>query len=220
MNIRQNVYIIDDDIEMRQSTVFLLGTAGFHPQAYDTGESFLGAVGSLSPGCVLVDIRMPSMDGEQLIAALGERIVNLPVIVMTGHGDVAMAVRTMKHGAIDFLQKPFERDALLASLETAFHRLANRNAGNKCRADARARLSGLSSREAGVLAKLAEGHSNKIVAWQLDLSVRTVEMYRANMMHRLGIKSLPEALQLLFLADVSPASLVAIHDAASDHALH
>lgn len=207
MKQRQNVYVVDDDVEMRKSAVFLLAAAGFHPQAYDSGEAFIGAIPALPPGCVLVDIRMPSMNGEQVIAALGEHIQDMPVIVMSGHGDIAMAVRTMKRGASDFLQKPFHQDALLGSLETAFRRLDERSAGKQRRSAARARLAALSTREASVLAGLAEGHSNKVVAWRLDLSVRTVEMYRCRMMDHLAVKSLPEALQLLFNAEMSPAAL-------------
>ncbi len=209
MEKRQNVYVVDDDIEMRKSTVFLLDAAGFRPRAYDSGEAFLAAVPDLPPGCALVDIRMPSMDGEQVIAALGDRINDVPVVVMSGHGDIAMAVRIMRRGASDFLQKPFHHDSLLASLGAAFRQLDDRCAAVQRRDAARARLAALSSREAAVLAGLAQGNANKMVAWHLGLSVRTVEMYRANMMDRLVIKSLPEALQLLFVAEISPETLAA-----------
>ena len=200
---RQNVYVVDDDIEVRKSTVGLLTAAGFHPRAYDSGEAFLGALPTLPSGCALVDIRMPSMDCEQVIAGLGERIEDVPVIMMSGNGDIAMAVRTMQCGASDFLPKPFHHNTLVDSLRAAFRRLDDRSEGLQRRTEARARLARLSTRESAVLAGLAEGYSNKNVAWHLDLSVRTVEMYRANMMGRLAVKSLPEALQLLFSAEVA-----------------
>jgi two-component system response regulator FixJ len=207
MLTRKNVYIVDDDVKMRSSTVCLLAAAGFHPHAYDSGAAFLNAVPSLPAGCALVDIRMSSMDGEQVITGLGERIQDVPVIMMSDHGDIDMAVRTMQRGAIDFLPKPFHQDKLLNSLDEAFRGLRERSAGRQRRTAARARLALLTAREAAVLAGLAEGHSNKIVAWRLDLSVRTVEMYRGHMMDRLSVKSLPEALQLLFNAEISPEKL-------------
>jgi two-component system response regulator FixJ len=186
---------------MRKSLVFLLAAAGYVPRAYDGGDAFVAAAPALPPGCVLTDVRMPGMDGEAVAGALGHRLGDLPLIVMTGHGDVAMAVRMMRCGASDFLEKPFDGSALLASLAKAFAGLDAREQAASRRAAARQRLAALTAREAEVLARLAEGHANKMIAWQLSLSVRTIEMYRSQMMERLGVRSLPEALQLRHDAD-------------------
>ncbi len=193
----RRVYVVDDDVAMRKSLVFLLAGAGYAPRAYDGGDAFLAAAPALPPGCVLTDVRMPGLDGEQVAGALGNRLGELPVIVMTGHGDVAMAVRLMRSGASDFLEKPFEGSALLASLAATFAGLEARTDALARSAAARDRLAALTVREAAVLERLADGHANKMIAWQLSLSVRTVEMYRAQMMERLDVRSLPEALQLL-----------------------
>jgi len=200
----RTVYVVDDDSMIRRSTVFFLSAAGYVARASISGKDFLDEVETLAPGCVLLDIRMPDIDGLQVIEALGERLVQLPVVVMTGHGDVATAVRAMKLGASDFLEKPFDEDTLLATLERTFDILEDHvSFGNK-RSDAQALLDKLTQREGDVLSGLVAGLSNKALAFQLDLSVRTVEMHRANMMDRLGVKTFPEAVRVAFHAGLIP----------------
>jgi two-component system response regulator FixJ len=196
------VYVLDDESEVRRSLGFFLKTAGFLPRPYLNGHDFLADADELEPGCALVDLRMPEMDGIGVIEQLGSRRRRLPVILMTGHGDIAVAVRAMRLGAIDFLEKPFEEAVLIEALERGFARLSRDAQENLERRDAERRIELLTSRERDVLALLSEGKSNKEVAIALDLSVRTVEMHRATMFDRLGVRTLPEALRLAFRAGV------------------
>lgn len=195
------VYVVDDESEVRRSLGFLLKTAGFLPRPYLSGEDFLADSGELPPGCVLLDIRMSETDGLDVIRRLGSKVARLPVIVMTGHGDIAMAVRSMKLGAIDFLEKPFEEGTLLAALEHGFVILGRDFAVESQRQDAIKLMDALTPRERDVLRLLSDGKSNKEVAIALDLSVRTVEMHRATMFDRLGVRTLPEALKIAFRAE-------------------
>lgn len=194
------VYVVDDETEVRRSLGFLMKTAGFMPRPYLTGGDFLADAPGLALGCVLLDIRMPEIDGLDVIDRLGRIAGRLPIIVMTGHGDVGTAVRAMKLGAIDFLEKPFENDVLLRSLDQAFVILARDALADQQRRAAEQRIEVLTPRERDVLALLADGKSNKEVAMALALSVRTVEMHRATMFDRLGVRTLPEALKLAFRA--------------------
>ena len=198
----QVVYVVDDESEIRRSLGFFLKTAGFLPRPFLNGEDFLSEAPHLAPGCVLLDVRMTGLSGLEVIERLGSRRADLPVIVMTGHGDIATAVRAMKLGAIDFLEKPFEEAVLGEALQHGFEFLARRSEGERERRDAVQRIESLSQRERDVLALLAEGTSNKEAAIALDLSVRTVEMHRAAMFERLGVRTLPEALKLAFRAGV------------------
>jgi two-component system response regulator FixJ len=185
-----------------------------------SGRAFLDAAPDADPGCVLLDVRMPEIDGLQVIEMLGARITQLPVIVMTGHGDIATAVRAMKLGASDFLEKPFEEAALIETIERVFVTLGQHVlVADRC-SDAKCRLDTLTKRENDVLCGLASGLSNKVLAYRLGLSVRTVEMHRSNMMNRLAVRSLPEALRLAYLAgaipneagtELKPASIGRIH---------
>lgn len=200
------VYVVDDESDVRRSLGFLLKSAGFMPRPYLNGEDFLADAPDLSPGCVLLDMRMGAVDGLDVIERLGERAHRLPVIMMTGHGDIALAVRAMKLGAIDFLEKPFEDDVLADALRRGFRMLDQDPHGDDERREAERRIATLTPREAEVLRLLSDGKANKEVAIALDLSVRTVEMHRATMFDRLGVKTLPEALKLAFRAN---ADLVA-----------
>lgn len=197
-SVEKTVYVVDDDAAVGKSTSFFLGSAGFQTRSYHDGRSFVADVAKLHPGCVLLDIRMPGMDGFQVIAALEEYRTRLPIIIMTGHGDVATAVRAMKAGAADFIEKPYEEDVLLDILATAFSTLDGDLVATERRAAARAKMMSLSDREDDVLRGLIGGHSNKVLAYRLGISIRTVEAHRAAMMGRLGVRTLAEALRLAF----------------------
>lgn len=169
--------------------------------------AFLEDVPSLEPGCVLLDMRMPELNGLEVIAALGNRLPRLPVVMMTGHGDIALAVRALKLGASDFLEKPCADDLLHEALERAFAALGANLQRREKELGAQALIGQLTPREAAILTALAKGLPNKVVAFQLNLSVRTVEMYRGQMMDRLGVRSLPEAVRLAFVA-----GMLDVHD--------
>jgi two-component system response regulator FixJ len=194
------VHLVDDDEAIRRSVGFMLKTSGFHVRTYQSGAELLKAAGNLEPGCILLDIRMPGMDGLEVQAALRDKGITLPVIIMTGHGDVTLAVQAMKAGALDFIEKPFEKVVLLSALEHGIDRL-KRSAENVERADeAAVRLQALTPRERDVLDGLAKGLPNKTIAYDLGISPRTVEIHRANLMSKLEVKSLSEALRIAFAA--------------------
>lgn len=198
MTASRRVYVVDDDTDARISLTFFLNNAGFIARPSSSGVAFLHDVASLHPGCILLDLRMPGLDGFQVIDAMGELISKFAVVIMTGHGDIATAVRAIKLGAVDFLEKPFTGDAAMATLDNGFRTLDAGLGQRDRQVAAAARLSKLTPRENDVLRLLAAGMSNKVIAFQMQLSVRTVEMYRASMMDRLGVKSLPEAMRLAF----------------------
>lgn len=202
MSSQRSVYVVDDDSMIRRSLVFYLGTVGYRARPFLNGSDFLDEAPSLAPGCVVLDIRMPEMDGIQVLQSLHGRLDELPVIVMTGHGDVATAVAAMKYGATDFIEKPYDEELLLATLERCFAHLDRSSAAARERADARAAIEQLTPREREVLDALADGLPNKTIAQRLDLSVRTVEMHRARMMERLDVNSLGDALRLFFQASI------------------
>jgi two-component system, LuxR family, response regulator FixJ len=194
------VYVVDDESEVRKSIGFFLKASGFLSRPYLSGADFLADAVGLAPGCVLLDLRMPDMDGLQVLDRLRDQARRLPVIVMTGHGDIATAVRAMKLGAIDFLEKPFEGDMMMTALRQGFALIEHGAGAEQERLEAEGRLAALSAREREVLSLLSEGKSNKEVAIALDLSVRTVEMHRATMFDRLGVRTLPEAMKIAFRA--------------------
>jgi two-component system response regulator FixJ len=203
----KNVYVVDDDRDVRCSISFMLGTAGLNSRPFGSGADFLDSIEELQDGCVLLDIRMPEMDGFQVMTALDDRRTGWPVIAMTGHGEVPVAVRAMKLGAIDFLEKPFSESVLLDSLKRAFVLLEDRGAQVGRKKQAKDRLEALTRREFEVLQGLMDGLSNKLLARRLDISLRTVEMHRANMMARLAVSSLAEALTIGVQAGLEPKSL-------------
>lgn len=194
------VHLVDDDLAIRRSVSFMLKTSGHQVRTYESGTDFLTHAADLKDGCVLLDIRMPGMDGLQVQQALLEKGVTLPVIIMTGHGDVALAVRAMKAGAVDFIEKPFAKEALLSSLREGFVRLARKEVTADRRRDAEVRLQALTPRERDVLTGLAQGLPNKTIAYDLGISPRTVEIHRANLMSKLAVRSLSEALRVAFAA--------------------
>lgn len=195
------VHLVDDEEAIRRSAGFMLKTSGYRVQSYESGVDLLKQLGDLEPGCILLDIRMPHMDGLEVQQALHDRGVTLPVVVMTGHGDVGVAVRAMKAGAVDFIEKPFEKEVLLSALQEGFARLARASRDTERAREAAVRLNGLTSRERDVLDGLAKGLPNKTIAYDLGISPRTVEIHRANLMHKLGARSLSEALRIAFAAE-------------------
>jgi two-component system, LuxR family, response regulator FixJ len=195
------VHVVDDDDAVRRSVSFALKTSGMQVRAYDSGSALLKAAPGLEPGCILLDIRMPGMDGLEVQEALKAKGVTLPVIIMTGHGDVSLAVRAMKAGAIDFIEKPFEKAVLLAAIEQGASRLDHSAANAREANEAAVKLRLLTSRERDVLDGLAKGLPNKSIAYDLGISPRTVEIHRANLMSKLGVKSLSEALRIAFAAE-------------------
>ncbi len=194
------VHLVDDDAAIRRSVGFMLKTSGHRVETYESGAELLKSSNHLGQGCILLDIRMPGMDGLEVQQILQERGVNLPVIIMTGHGDVALAVRAMKAGAVDFIEKPFEKDALLSSLDEGYHRLTLKGATDDRMRHASVRLQSLTPREREVLNGLAQGLPNKTIGYDLGISPRTVEIHRANLMTKLGVRSLSEALRIAFAA--------------------
>lgn len=195
------VHVVDDDQAVRRSVSFSLKTSGFHVRVYESGAELLKAAPGLESGCILLDIRMPGMDGLEVQEALKSKGVGLPVIIMTGHGDVSLAVRAMKAGAIDFIEKPFEKAVLLSAIEQGLHRLKHSAANSKDASDAAVKLQSLTPRERDVLDGLAKGLPNKSIAYDLGISPRTVEIHRANLMSKLGVRSLSEALRIAFAAE-------------------
>lgn len=195
------VHLVDDDEAIRRSVGFALKTSGFQVRVYQSGNEILKTASDLEPGCILLDIRMPGMDGLEVQEALKSKGIALPVIIMTGHGDVSLAVRAMKAGAIDFIEKPFEKTVLLSAIEHGLGRLEKLASNFKEANEAAVKLQLLTGRERDVLDGLAKGLPNKSIAFDLGISPRTVEIHRANLMSKLGAKSLSEALRIAFAAE-------------------
>lgn len=200
MTDRKLVHIVDDEDAIRRSASFMLKTSGYAVETWATGVAFLKQIRHVSEGCVLLDVRMPEMDGLEVQQMLLERGVTMPVIVLTGHADVSIAVRAMKAGAVDFLQKPFEKAVLIGAIEAAFDRLAKADGAAARAAEANVVLGVLTPREREVLDGLAQGLPNKTIAYDLRISPRTVEVHRANLMAKLEVRSLSDALRLAFAA--------------------
>jgi two-component system, LuxR family, response regulator FixJ len=196
------IHLIDDEEALRRSASFLLKTSGYAVTTWESGVAFLKEARHAEPGCVLLDIRMPDMDGLEVQKAMAERGIAMPIIILTGHADVAMAVTAMKAGAIDFLEKPFEKAALVAAIDAAFHHIEGRDQAQERMDEARLRIAALTPREQEVLTGLANGLPNKSIAYDLEISPRTVEVHRANLMTKLGVGSLSDALRLAFAAGV------------------
>lgn len=196
------VHLVDDDEAIRRSAGFLLRTSGYRVETYSSGLELLDRVRGLEEGCILLDIRMPRMDGLEVQRMLRDQGCLLPVIIMTGHGDVAAAVQAMKSGAVDFLEKPFEKQSLVAALDIARERLDRSHARSSRAEEAAARLKVLTSREMDVLAGLVRGLPNKTIAYDLGISPRTVEIHRANLMDKLDVRSLSEVLRIAFAAGI------------------
>jgi two-component system response regulator FixJ len=200
MTADPDVHVIDDDEAVRESIDFLLRSAGLSVRTYDSATSFLDVAPKIGAGCVITDVRMPGLTGIDLLRRLQEMQIGLPVIVITGHGDVPLAVEAMKCGAVDFLEKPFDDDVLLASVRAALNRSEESAAVEAERAEIRARIAALTQRERDVLEGLVAGHPNKIIAFKLEISPRTVEIYRANLMTKMKAGSLSELVRMTLVA--------------------
>ncbi|HEX9752498.1 MAG TPA: response regulator FixJ [Methyloceanibacter sp.] len=194
------VHIVDDDEAVRQSLAFLLSSTGLAVRVYDSATSFLAGLASVKGGCLITDMRMPDMTGLELLHQLRAKACGLPAIVITGHGDVALAVEAMKAGAVDFIEKPFDQEAILTAVKAALERGGE---GGDTAAIV-ARLASLSERERQVLEGLIAGHPNKTIAYDLGISPRTVEVYRANLMAKMEARSLSELIRMAILAKVAP----------------
>ena len=194
------VHVIDDDAALRDSLSFLLGTARLDVKTYESAEAFLSALPGVNSGCIITDVRMPNMSGVDLLRKLNELQIALPVIVITGHGDVQLAVEAMKIGAADFIEKPFDDEMLLNAVRAALARWEDKCKEVSERSSYIEKLEMLSSRERDVLEGLIAGKANKVIAFDLGISPRTVEIYRANVMTKTGANSLPELVRMALLA--------------------
>jgi two-component system response regulator FixJ len=196
------VHLVDDDEAIRHSASFMLRHAGYTVKTYKDGIAFLDAVTADMEGCILLDVRMPGMDGLAVQAMLKQRGIKMPVIILTGHGDVPVAVEAMKGGAIEFLEKPYEKAALVRSIQNAFEQLENQSVSDLRSVEAQSKLTKLTPREREVLECLVDGLTNKAIADVLFISPRTIEIHRSNMMEKLEADSLSAALRIAFVAGV------------------
>lgn len=203
------VHVVDDDLEVRQSLSFLLATAGLAVRLHESATAFLDAVGDVPAGCVVTDVRMPGIDGIEFLRRLRARGSPVPVIVMTGHADVPLAVEAMKEGAADFIEKPFDDDLLIGAIRSALEdrEQAGRRQGQA--AEVQARFDTLSGRERQVLDGLVAGNPNKVIAHNLGISPRTVEIYRANVMSKAQVGSLSELVRLALLVETDAGGTAA-----------
>jgi two-component system response regulator FixJ len=206
MPTERRVYVVDDDEAVRDSLSVLLESKAFAVRSFASALEFLEAAPSLLTGCLIVDIRMPEMDGLELQQRLIDGSLDFPLIVVTGHGDVPLAVRAMKAGAVDFIEKPFASEAILDSLEAALLRLSTLGEEDPAKVAAVAKLALLSPRELQVLEGLLAGLPNKTIAYNLEISPRTVEIHRARVMDKMGARSLSELIRFALAAGVHPSS--------------
>lgn len=197
------IHIVDDDASVRASTSFLLRSCGYATQIYASGGEFLERV-HLAEGCILLDLRMPGMDGFAVQAELARRNVDLPIVLMTGHGDVPSAVRALKLGALDFIEKPFTEGQLNEAVQQALAAAASQQKGRSKRRHALKCVGRLSPREMQILRGLVAGMTNKEIARQFEISPRTVEMHRANMMRDMGCESLTDVIRIAIEAEIEP----------------
>ena len=196
------VHVIDDDEAMRQSLAFLLGTVGMKVQTYESAMAFLAVAPEIKSGCIITDVRMPEVSGLDLLRRVRELELGIPVIMITGHGDVPLAVEAMKIGALDFLEKPFDDEVLLASVRSALNQLDQDQRRQTERSDIQGRLETLSNRERDVLEGLVAGHANKQIAYDLGISPRTIEIYRANLMTKMQASSLSNLVRMALIAGI------------------
>jgi two-component system, LuxR family, response regulator FixJ len=195
------VHVVDDDASVRESLALLLETAGFAVRTYDSAPAFLQAASDRTAGCVLTDVQMPELNGLELQRRMGELGIRLPVIVMTGHGDVPIAVEALKAGAVDFLEKPFEESHLLEAVANAIAVSQREHDEAAAVADIAIRIATLTPREREVLERLVAGQPNKTIAYDLGSSPRTVEVHRARVMEKMGARSLAELVRMTIAAE-------------------
>jgi two-component system, LuxR family, response regulator FixJ len=199
---KTKVYVIDDDEAMRDSLQFLLDSSGFDVTLFENAQRFLDALPELVFGCVVSDVRMPGIDGIELLKQMKAAHSSFPILIMTGHGDIPLAVEAMKLGAIDFLEKPFEDERLITMIETAIRQAEPAAKNDAIAQDIVARIATLSPRERQVMDGLMAGLSNKLIAREYDISPRTIEVYRANVMTKMGANSLSELVRLAMRAGI------------------
>ncbi len=195
------VHVVDDDDAVRQALCALLASVGIETRAYPSATRFLEAVSPDMSGCIVLDLRMPGMSGLDLQQVLNSRNIRLPVIIVTGHGDVSLAVRAMKAGAADFLLKPFNEQELLDRIQQSLEAHASVQREVQARREAAQRFAGLTTREREVLARVMAGQHNKAIAFDLGISEKTIDVHRFNIMRKTGARTLPELIQLRLLAD-------------------
>lgn len=195
------VYIVDDDDAVRRSTAFMLRHAGYRIKQYASGIAFLKEAKQAELGCVLLDVCMPKMDGLEVQKEMSLLGINMPIVILTGHGDVELAVKALRAGAINFIEKPYDKQTLLHAIQEAHARLESVQYKDIKAIEAHILLAGLTGRERDVLRGLVQGLPNKTIAHELSISPRTVEIYRANMMEKLKVQSLSEALRIAFIAE-------------------
>ena len=200
MPSKGKVYVIDDDAAMRDSLNFLLDAAGFDVRLFETALKFLDTLPSLAFGCVVSDVRMPGLDGMELLKRMKSDQSTFPIVIMTGHGDIPLAVEAMKLGAVDFLEKPFEDDRLIGMVEAAIRQREPTAKNETVARDIASRVATLSPRERQVMDGLIAGLSNKLIARDYDISPRTIEVYRANVMTKMQANSLSELVRLAMRA--------------------
>ena len=203
---KSRVYIIDDDGAVRDSLSLQLEATGYEVAAFPSAVGFLEIARTLQPGCVISDVQMPDMDGMELQQRLKEMKLDFPVVIVTGHADVALAVRAMKAGAVDFIEKPLEEQAILESLRHAQTRFAAQRASAQAGATAREKLATLTPREREVFDEMVRGKQNKMIAFDLDISPRTVEVHRARVLEKLEARSLSELVRLALAAGIPISS--------------
>jgi two-component system, LuxR family, response regulator FixJ len=203
---RPVVHVIDDDEALRESLSFLLETAHFEVRTYDSALRFLEGLRQAEPGCIITDVRMPGMSGLDLLRQLATLGATFAVIVITGHGDVPLAVEAMKLGAVDFLEKPFDDNALIATVRSALSRRERDLEHESEKLEIHGRIAGLSNRERQVLEGLVAGQANKTIAFALSISPRTVEIYRANLMTKMQASSLSDLVRMALLAGIVASS--------------
>ena len=203
MTKKQKILIVDDEDAIRHSASFMLRHAGYDVETFASGPEFLAKLTRETEGCVLLDVRMPEMDGLTVLERTREISERLPVIILTGHGDVATAVSAMKSGATDFLEKPFEKATIIGSIEDAFSKADAGTAHQESQRTARAKVDVLTSRERDVLELLVDGLTNKSIAERLGISARTVEIHRSNLMKKLEADSLSAVLKIAISANLA-----------------
>lgn len=198
------VHIVDDEEAVRNSLAFLLSGAGFAVRVHESATAFLAIAPQIKNGCLITDLRMPDMNGVELLRRLRDTDALLPAIVITGHGDVQMAVEAMKSGAIDFIEKPFSDDVIIESISRAASRAAERVQSGAALEVVKQRVASLSDRERQVLKGVVAGQANKTIAFELGISPRTVEVYRAGLMSKMQAKSLPELVRMIMDVQIEP----------------
>lgn len=194
------VHVIDDDEGVRESLAFLLDCSEIATRTYESAMEFIDALPAVERGCIVTDVRMPGMSGIELLARLRALNVTDPVIVITGHADVPMAIQALHAGVSDFIEKPFSDEAILLAVRSALAKLESRSEMKTERADIDRRLKSLSGRESEVMEGLVEGKANKVIAYDLDISARTVEVYRANVMTKMGARTLSELVRMVMIS--------------------